>query len=107
MKILWLRRMYPLFNFWPVKGCKCGSNVGIFSSTGDNAGNCFFNLLKAFNLFERKSVVKRVTIVKTRIDEGSGNSGGSVEVKSVTDAMEVTHVIMAGAGKGGNLFGKR
>ena len=31
---------------------------------------CIFNLLKAFNLCERNSVVKRVTIIKTRVNEG-------------------------------------
>ena len=81
----------------------CGSNVGIFRSASDSAGSCIFNLLKTFNLFERKSVVKRNTIVKTRVDEGNGDSVGSGKVKSVTDA-EVTNVVMAGAGKGGNLF---
>ena len=50
---------------------------------------------------------KRVTIVKTRVDEESGDSGGSGKVKSVTDATEVTNVVMAGVRKGGNLFGKR
>ena len=51
-------------------GFKCGSNVGIFGDASDSAGNCIFNLLKAFNLFGRKSVVKKVTIVKTRVKEG-------------------------------------
>ena len=72
----------------------------------DSAGKCILNLLKAFNLYERKSVVKKVTIVKARVDEGSGNSGGSGEIKNVTDAMEVMNVVMAGARKGGNLFEK-
>ena len=90
-----------------MKGFKSGSNVEIFRDASDSAGNCIFNLLKAFNLFERKFVVKRVTIVKTRIDEGSGDNGGSGEVKSVTEVMDVTNVVMAGAGKGENLFGKR
>ena len=71
------------------------------------ASMCIFNLVKAFNLCERKSMVKRVTIVKTRVDEGSGDSGGSGKVKSVTDATEVTNVVMAGARVGGNLFEKR
>ena len=31
------------------------------------------------------------------MDEGSGDSGSSGKVKSVTDAMEVTNVVMAGA----------
>ena len=50
--------MYPLFNFHPVKGFKCGSNVKMFRGAGDSAGMCIFNFLKAFNLRERKSVIK-------------------------------------------------
>ena len=57
-----------------MKGFKCGSNVGMFMGESDSAGKCIFNLLKVLNLCERKSVVKRVIIVKTRVDEGSGSS---------------------------------
>ena len=46
---------------------------------------------------ERKSVVKRVTIIKTRVYEGSGDSSGSGKVKSVTNTTEVTYMVMAGA----------
>ena len=52
-------------------------------------------------------MVKLITIVKTRVDKGSGDSGGSGKVKSVSDAIEVTNVVMVGTRKGGNLFGKR
>ena len=52
------------------------------------AGKCIFNFLKAFNLCERKSMVKRVTIVKVRVNEGSSDSCGRGKVKSVTDATE-------------------
>ena len=48
-------------------------------------------------------MVKRITIVKTRMDQGSGDSGFS-EVKSVTDESEVTNVVMAGTRKRGNMF---
>ena len=68
---------------------------------------CIFNLLKAFNFRERKSVVNRVTIIKTRVNEGSGDSGGSGKVNSVTDPTEVKNVVMAGGRKRGNLFEKR
>ena len=34
------------------------------------------HLLEAFNLCERKSVIKRVKIVKTRVDEGSQEFDG-------------------------------
>ena len=30
--------MYLLFNFEPVKGYKCGSNVGMFRVAGESAG---------------------------------------------------------------------
>ena len=59
-----------------------------------------------FNLSERKSVVKSVTIIKMRMYEGSDDSSGSGKVKSVTDTTEVTNMTMAGARLGGNLFGK-
>ena len=36
-------------------------------------------------------------MIKKRVDEGSGDSGGSGKVKSVTDAAEVTNLLMAGA----------
>ena len=72
----------------------------------DSVGKCLFNLLKGFKLRERKSVLKRVTIIKTRVNEGSDDSSGSGKVKCVMDTMEVTNVVMAGARKGGNLFGK-
>ena len=79
----------------------------MFKGAGDCAGKCILNLLKSFNLCEYKSVVKRITIVKTRVDEGSGDCGGSDKVKRVTDVTEVTNVVMADARKRGNLFGKR
>ena len=78
-----------------MKGFKCGSNVGMFRGAGDSAGKCILNLSKVFNLCDRKSVVKRITIVKKRLNEGSGDSGGSGKVKSVTDANDVTNVLMA------------
>ena len=118
-KILWFRRMkeviynchyfvmYPLFNFEPVKGFKCGSNVEMFRGAGDSASNGILNLLKALNLCKRKSLVKRITVIKTRVNEGSGDSSCSGKVKSVTNTTEVTSVVMADVRKGGNLFRKR
>ena len=74
--------MYPLFNFELVKGFKCRSNVRMFSVAGDSADICIFNLLKVFNLFERQSVVKKVIIVTTRVEEGNGcsDSGSNARV---------------------------
>ena len=60
-----------------MKGFKCESNVGMFSDAGDSAGKYIFNLLKAFNLRERTSVLKRITIIKTRVYERSSASNGS------------------------------
>ena len=42
----------------------------MFRGAGDRAGKCILNLLKAFNLRERKSVVKRFTIIKMRVNKG-------------------------------------
>ena len=78
----------------------------MFKDASDSAGKCIFNLLNAFSLRERKSVVKIVTTIETRVNEKGGDSGGSCKVKDVTDATEVTNVVMADARKGGNLFGK-
>ena len=69
----------------------------MFRGASDSASMCILNLLKVFNLRERKFVVKSVTIVKTRVYEGSGDSSGSGKVKSVTNTTEVTNVVMAGA----------
>ena len=63
----------------------------------DSVSSCIFNLLKAFNLRKRKSVVKRVTIIKTNVYEGSGGSRDSGEVKSMINTTEVTNIVMAGA----------
>ena len=79
----------------------------MFRGASDSAEKCILNLLKAFNLRERKSVVKRVTIIKTKVNKGSGDGSGGGTVKIVTDTTEVTNVVMAGVRKGGNLFGKR
>ena len=42
-------------------------------------------------------MIKRVTIIKTRVYEGSGNNSGSGNVKSMTDTTEVTNMIVSGA----------
>ena len=65
--------------------------------SSDSASKCIFNLLKASNLSERKSVLKRVTIIKTRVYEGSGDSSGSGKVKSMSDTTEVTSMVITGA----------
>ena len=62
-------------------------------------GKCIFNLLKAFNLSERKSVVKRITVIKTRVNKEGSNSSGCGKVKSVTDTTEVVNVVMTGSKK--------
>ena len=49
----------------------------MFKGASDSASKCIFNLLKAFNLREKKSVVRSVTIIKTRVYKGSGVSSGS------------------------------
>ena len=77
--------------------------MAMFRGASDRAVKCIFNLLKAFNLHERKFMVKRVIIFKMRVNKRSGDSSGGGKVKSVTNTMEV----MAGARQGRNKFGKR
>ena len=55
----------------------------MFSGAGDGEGKCILNLLKAFNLRERKSVVVGVTAIKTRVNKRSDDSRGSGKLKSV------------------------
>ena len=69
----------------------------MIKGASDSTGKCIFNLLKAFNLCESKFVVKLVTIIKMRVNKGSGNSSSSGKVKSVTNMTKVTNVVMAGA----------
>ena len=71
--------------------------MGMFRGASGSASKCIFNLLKAFNLRGRQSVVKRVTIIKSRVYEGSGDSSGNGKVKSVTDTTEIVNMVMAGA----------
>ena len=88
-----------------MKEFKCESNVGMLRGSGDIVGKCILNSLKAFNLHDRKSMVKRVAIIKTGVSEGSSDSSGSGKVKSVTDTMKVTNMVMSCATKCRNLFG--
>ena len=78
----------------------------MFRGASGRAGKCIFNLLKAFNLRETKSVVKRVTIIKTIVNKGSDDSSGNVKVKNVPDTTEVMNMVIAGARKVGNFVGK-
>ena len=68
-----------MFNSEPVMVFKCGNNVEMFRGASNRAGKCILNLLKVFNLRDRKSVVERVTI-KTRVNKESSDSSGSATV---------------------------
>ena len=78
----------------------------MFSGADDSTGKCILNLLQAFNLHERKSMVKTVTIIKTTMNKERSDSSSYGKVKSVTNTMEITNVVLAGARKGGNLIEK-
>ena len=49
-------------------------------------------------------MLKRVAVIKTRVNKGSGDSSRGGKVESVRDT---TYGVMADARNGGNLFGKR
>ena len=79
----------------------------MFRGASDSERKYVLNLLKAFNLCERKFVVKKITIIQTRVNKASGDNSGGGKVKIVTDTTEVANVVMAGASKGEHLFGKK
>ena len=51
--------------------------------------HCILNGLETIELRRWKGVVNRVKMVQTRMNERSGNSGGCVEVQSMTNRAEV------------------
>ena len=60
----------------------------MFRGAGDRAGKCILNLFMAFNFRERKSIVKRITIIKNK---GSGDNSGGAKVKCMTDTTKVAN----------------
>jgi hypothetical protein len=59
-------------------------------SSSDSASERIFDAIEAINL--GLIVVKRVTVVKFRMDYGSGNGGGSFEFDKGMDAAQVADV---------------
>jgi hypothetical protein len=55
-------------------------------STRDSTSESILDELEAVDLGLVEIVVERITVVKFRMDYGSGNSGGSFEVDKGTDA---------------------
>jgi hypothetical protein len=55
-------------------------------SSSDSAGEGILDELEAIDLGLVEIVIERVTVVKFRMDYGSGNDGGSFEVDKGTDA---------------------
>ena len=45
-------------------------------------------------------MLKRVTVIEARIDEGSSFCGWGGEIESVSDAAKITKIVLAGAGEG-------
>jgi hypothetical protein len=71
-------------------------------SSSDITSESILNELEAIDLGLVKIVVERVTVVKLRMDYGSGNGGGSFEV-NIKDGCDVDH----GCGKNSLKGGKR
>jgi hypothetical protein len=55
-------------------------------STRDSTSESILDELEAVDLGLVEIVVERITVVKFRMDYGSGNGGGSFEVDKGTDA---------------------
>jgi len=53
------------------------------------------DLLEPVKLIVWKVVIERVTVIKCRMDSGSGNSAGCFEVEIWADTAKLTNVIVA------------
>ena len=96
--------IYTLFNFEPVKDSSEEVMWEFFGVRVMVRTKAFLMcLMLSFSFHERKSMVKRVTIIKTRVNKGSGDSSSGGKVKSAPNTTEVTNAVMASARKGRNL----
>ena len=59
----------PLFNFEPMKGLAQWGDVRMFMSASNSACKFILNMLKAFNLSDGWTVVKRVTVIEALMDK--------------------------------------
>ena len=92
-----------LFNPEPVEIFEDRSYVVEPRCKSDTASQRILNCLEPFDLRLRKSVVKRIAIVKFGLDKRGCHNTGSFRVKSSTDATKITNVEIAGSREAGYL----
>jgi len=80
----------------PVHRSGVGCNMRRFRSFNYSTCETVLNLLEAVYLRPRKIVVKRVTVVKFRVDNRGSNGTGCFRIKVRTDTAELTNMRIAG-----------
>jgi len=79
----------------PMQSFENGSDMCGFRSLNSSASKRVLDLLEPFKLTVWKVVVKRVAVVKFRMDNGGCNSVGCSEVKIWADTAKFTDMILA------------
>jgi len=77
-----------------------------FWSPYKSSNKSILDVLETIYLIFRKTIVKRVTIVKLRVYDGGGNCFGSVKVKVGMDTVKSTDVMIAGFRQCRDLIGE-
>ena len=73
--------------------------MGMDMGVSYSASKSILDGLETVELIIWKTIVERVTIVKTSVDKGSGNERSGGQVKCVANTTEITDEVMARAGK--------
>jgi len=82
------------------------SDVLEFWSTYKSSNKSILDVSETIYLIFRKTIVKRVTVVKLRVYDEGGNCFGSVKVKEGTDTVKSTDVMIAGFRQCRDLIGE-
>jgi len=89
-----------------VKRFQNRSDVLEFWSLDNSLSKRILDVLETIHLIFRKTVVKRVTVVKLGVYDGGGNCFGGVKVKVRTDTAKSTDVMVAGFRQCRDLIGE-
>jgi hypothetical protein len=88
----------------PLQRAKNRSNMIKFRSRNNRASKSILDTLKTSKLRFRKTNIKRVTVVKFRMNKRSSNSTGSFMTERRTNTMKITNVLKAASGERRNLI---
>jgi len=76
-----------------------------FWSLYNSSSKSILDVLETIYLIFRKTIVKRITLVKLGVYDGCGNCFGDVKVKVGTDIVNSTDVMIAGLSQCRDLIG--